>query len=201
MNLSFLEGLIIGFIYAAPVGPIGVLCIRRTLTQGLSSGLISGMGCATATSLYSSLIGLSMSSITQLLSAYQFWLRLLSSSFLCYLGSKIFLTKLINSTYSTKSRRYLTSYWSTFALVFTDPNFPFFLIALAKDFSFQSNYDNIKVFSLGVFWGEALWWLILCGVCRMLQSHLNPRILQWLNRLSGGAIFGFGLKTLWSLKF
>src|SRR4030067_706528 len=91
-HFSFLlRGLIIGFSIAAPVGPIGVLCIRRTLAKGKSSGLISGLGAATADAIYGSIAGFGLTFISNFLISQHVWLRLIGGGFLCYLGLKTFL--------------------------------------------------------------------------------------------------------------
>ena len=89
----FLRGIIIGFSIAAPVGPIGVLCIRRTLAEGKASGLISGLGAATADAIYGCVAGFGLTFISNLLIHQQMWLRLVGGAFLCYLGLKTFFTR------------------------------------------------------------------------------------------------------------
>src|SRR3954454_18295104 len=81
-----LKGLLIGFSIAAPVGPIGVLCIRRTLAQGRAAGLISGLGAATADAIYGCIAGFGLTFISGLLISQQGWLKLIGGAFLCYLG-------------------------------------------------------------------------------------------------------------------
>ncbi|MCA1718767.1 MAG: LysE family transporter [Actinobacteria bacterium] len=83
----FLEGMIIGFAIAAPVGPIGVLCIRRTLAEGRISGLVSGLGAATADAVYGSVAALGLTFITEFLVGGEAWLRLVGGVFLLFLGS------------------------------------------------------------------------------------------------------------------
>jgi len=87
----FLRGLIMGFSIAAPVGPIGVLCIRRTLADGRAAGLVSGLGAASADAIYGCIAGFGLTFIANFLVGQQFWLRLLGGIFLCYLGVKTFL--------------------------------------------------------------------------------------------------------------
>src|SRR5512141_118280 len=94
MDLSlFLRGLLIGFSIAAPVGPIGVLCIRRTLVQGRLAGLATGLGAATADAMYGCVAGFGLTFISGLLIDQQTWLRLFGGLFLCYLGIKTLLSK------------------------------------------------------------------------------------------------------------
>lgn len=88
-----LRGLLIGFSVAAPVGPIGVLCIRRTLAEGRAYGFVSGLGAATADAIYGSVAAFGLTLVSRLLISQQSWLRLVGGAFLCYLGVKTFLAR------------------------------------------------------------------------------------------------------------
>src|SRR4030066_1694169 len=88
--IYFYRGLVIGFSIAAPVGPIGVLCIKRTLSSGRVIGLLSGMGAATADALYGCIAAFGLTFISNFLIREQFILRLIGGAFLCYLGVKTF---------------------------------------------------------------------------------------------------------------
>ncbi len=89
----FGRGLLVGFSIAAPVGPIGVLCIRRTLTLGLLAGLLSGLGAATADAVYSAIAAYGLTAISGILVGQSFWFRLVGGIFLIYLGVQTFLAK------------------------------------------------------------------------------------------------------------
>ena len=89
----FTKGLIIGFSLAIPVGPIGLLLIRRTLTRGRMSGLISGIGAATADGIYGAIAGFGLTLLSNFLFKHSVVLRLMGGMFLCYLGGRIFLSK------------------------------------------------------------------------------------------------------------
>ena len=82
----FIKGFIIGISIAAPVGPIGILCIQRTLTGGKIYGLITGLGAATADAVYGSMAAFGLTFISNFLVQQQYWFRLLGGIFLCYLG-------------------------------------------------------------------------------------------------------------------
>lgn len=112
----FFRGLIIGFSIAAPVGPIALLCIRRTLTQGNLSGLISGLGAATADAVYGCVAGLGLTFISNLLISQQLWLRIIGGTFLCYLGIKIFVSQPAKQAAIAKSTSLVSDYASTFFL-------------------------------------------------------------------------------------
>ncbi len=196
-----LKGLIIGFSIAAPVGPIGVLCIRRTLSEGRVSGLVSGLGAATADAIYGSIAGFGLAFISNFLVGQQGWLRLIGGLFLCYLGLKTFLAKPVEQTALAKGIGLVGAYVSTFFLTLTNP---MTIISFAAIFTglglagTRGNYAAAGVLVLGVFIGSALWWLILSGGVGIFREKFNPHGLQWVNRISGAIITGFGLWALLS---
>lgn len=204
MDLSFfLRGLIIGFSIAAPVGPIGVLCIRRTLANGRASGLISGLGAATADAIYGSIAGFGLTFISSLLIRQQGWLRLVGGTFLCYLGLKTFFARPAEQPVLAKGNDLLSAYASTFFLTLTNP---MTILSFAAIFaglgvgSASGNYFSAGILVLGVFIGSALWWLILSSGVGMIWKKFNSLGLRWINRISGIIITAFGLFVLLSLK-
>jgi len=204
MDISFfLRGFIIGFSIAAPVGPIGVLCIRRTLAEGRAFGLVSGLGAATADAIYGSIAGFGLTFISTLLINQQRWLRLIGGAFLCYLGIKTFLTHPSKQGASPKGSGLLSAYVSTFFLTLTNP---ITILSFAAIFaglgvgSASRNYFSAGVLVLGVFIGSALWWLFLSSAVGLLGAKFNLHGLRWVNKISGLLIMAFGLIALMSLK-
>ncbi len=204
MNISFfLRGLIIGFSIAAPVGPIGLLCIRRTLAEGKASGLISGLGAATADAIYGSIAGFGLTFISNILIRQQGWLRLIGGLFLCFLGLKIFFASPAKQESSFKGNGLLGAYTSTFFLTLTNPMTILFFAGIFAGLGVGSrsgNYISSGILVLGVFVGSALWWLILSSVVGMISTKVEPRRLRWVNRISGVIITVFGLLALLSLR-
>jgi len=202
MDLTFLlRGLVIGFSIAAPVGPIGVLCIRQTLARGRLAGLVSGLGAATADAIYGCVAGLGLTFISNILINRQLWLHLAGGLFLCYLGIKFFLEKPSNRAALASGDSIVRIYASTFFLTLTNPMTILSFVAIFAGLGLASTAGNIMsagALILGVFAGSALWWLILsCGV-DMLRDKFDLRGLQWVNRISGSIITGFGLFALLS---
>jgi threonine/homoserine/homoserine lactone efflux protein len=202
MDVTFLlNGLIIGFSIAAPVGPIGVLCIRRALAEGRAFGLVSGLGAASADAIYGCIAGFGLSFISNFMINQQVWLHLVGSVFLCYLGLKTLLAKPAEQAAQVKGNGLVGAYASTFFLTLTNP---MTIISFAAIFaglglaSTSGNYVSAGVLVLGVFVGSALWWLLLSGGVGVFQEKFNPHGLRWVNRISGAIISGFGLFTLLS---
>jgi threonine/homoserine/homoserine lactone efflux protein len=203
MNAALLlRGLAIGFSIAAPVGPIGVLCIRRTLAQGRVHGLVSGLGAATADAVYGLVAGFGLTFVSDALVGQQFWLRLGGGLFLCYLGVRTFLAAPAEEAESARAVGLVGSYASTLVLTLTNPVTILSFAAVFAGLGLAGageEYGAALTLVLGVFGGSALWWLLLSAVAGWLRTRLTPRALRWVNRISGIVITGFGLVALSSL--
>ncbi|MBU1662878.1 MAG: LysE family translocator [Chloroflexi bacterium] len=199
---TFLLGLIIGISIAAPVGPIGVLCIRRTLTEGRLAGLVSGLGAASADAIYGVIAGFGLTFISGFLVEQQTWLRLLGGLFLCYLGVRTYLSRPSDKPAVARSHSLLGNYLSIFVLTLTNP---ITIISFAVIFAglglAESGGDYIfaTLMVLGVFTGSALWWLCLSLGVGLFRDKVAARWMQWINSISGGVVFGFGVLALVSL--
>src|SRR4051812_8188873 len=122
MNTApFLKGLLIGFSIAAPVGPIGVLCIQRTLSYGRLSGLLTGLGAATADGVYGAVAAFGLTVVSSFLTGQQFWFQLIGGAFLFYLGAKNFKATPATKAASKEHKGLLFDYISTVFLTLTNP--------------------------------------------------------------------------------
>lgn len=196
-----LKGMLLGFSIAAPVGPIGVLCIRRTLSNGRAAGLVSGLGAATADAIYGTIAAFGVTFISSLLISQQTWLRLIGGVFLCYLGVKSFLSVAADSTATLQAEGLGGAYLSTFLLTITNPLtiLSFAAVFAGLGLSAGGNYASATVLVLGVFLGSALWWFILSGGVSLFRSRFSTQGMRWVNRISGIIITTFGVIALASL--
>jgi len=189
-----------GLAIAAPVGPIGVLCIRRTLSNGRLVGFFSGLGAASADMSYGAVAAFGLTVIQNLLIGAQFWLHLLGGLFLIYLGLRTFFTKPVNNKITeSPGHGLLQSYLSTLGLTLTNPatiiSFTVIFAALRLDNSHGNNLSAILLV-LGVFLGSAAWWLTLSLLVGLVREKFTPGWMMWVNRFAGVIIFGFGLTAL-----
>lgn len=200
MTLDFLlKGFIIGFSVAAPVGPIGVLTIKRTLTEGRVAGFVTGMGAALADTVYGVVAGFGLTAISSFLFTQAFWLQLIGGLFLLYLGVKTIVSKPASKAATTNSKGLFNNFISTFFLTVTNPSTVFSFIAIFAGFGLgksQANYSYSMILVLGVFIGSAIWWLILSLVVGVLQTKITAERLIWINRLSGFILLSFGVIAL-----
>ncbi|MDX1995618.1 MAG: LysE family transporter [bacterium] len=199
-----LKGAILGFSIAAPVGPIGVLCIRRTLTEGRLYGLVTGLGAASADAFYGFIAAFGLTFISTLLVNLSPILSLAGGLFLVYLGIKTFRARPAEDAASTDSRRGLIgAFGSTLFLTLTNPltilSFVGFFAGAGIASSVDGRYGLAAAMVLGVFVGSAAWWLLLSGGVSLLRRRFNTRWLVWVNRFSGVIVTVFGLLALASL--
>ena len=198
------SGLIIGFSIAAPVGPIGVLCIRRTLANGRLNGLVSGFGAATADAVYGCIAAFGLTFVSNLLIHYQLWLRLIGGVFLCLLGIKTIISKPSEKAFTEKGKGLVGAYGSTFLLTLTNP---LTILSFAAVFaglgvgSAYADYGSAALLVFSVFAGSALWWLILSAVVSLARAKVTANVMKWINRISGAVILAFGVFALVSIAF
>lgn len=190
--LIFLQGFILGLSIAAPVGPIAILCIQRSLTQGQLIGFVSGLGAATADAAYGTVAALGITAVTHFLIQYQVGFRLVGGLFLGYLGSKIYLSSPPETVAVEENPTQLkNAYFSTFFLTLSNPMTIVSFAAIFAGFNVgmagQASMTAVW-FILGVFMGSATWWFMLSGSVRFFRHRLNPKGLTGINRVSGGII-------------
>ena len=199
----FLRGLAIGFGIAAPVGPIGVLCIRRTLADGRAVGFAAGLGAATADALYGAVAAFGLTLVSGALVGQRLWLQAVGGTFLCYLGVRTWMSAPASPTDTSGQGRDLLSAWaSTFALTLTNPTTILSFVAIFAGLGLAAGaggYRPAVLMVLGVFLGSAFWWLLLSTGVGFFRSALTRRGLRWINRLAGTIIAAFGIGALASL--
>src|SRR5512136_669300 len=197
-----LKGLMIGFSIAAPVGPIGVLCIRRTLAEGRAYGFVSGLGAATADGFYGTVAALGLTLVSAFLIDQANWLRLIGGAYLCYLGVKTFRSPPAERAAEARGRGLLGAFSSTLVLTLTNPLTIFAFAAIFAGVGAEAAAGNtLGALSvvLGVFLGSSIWWFILVALTSLFRSRLTTGGLVWVNRVSGLLILGFGVVILYSL--
>jgi threonine/homoserine/homoserine lactone efflux protein len=194
-----LKGLIIGISIAAPVGPIGVLCIRRSLKDGMRMGFIAGLGAATADAAYGAVAGFGLTAISGFLIRQRFWIGFFGGGYLCYLGVRAFLSRPAAESAPEKRDSALAVYGSTLLLTLANPAtiLSFAVVFAAIGFGASIDYPAAASLVLGVFLGSALWWFILSGGLGLVRHRVNTSWMITVNRVSGAALFAFGLYALW----
>ncbi|MBO9539444.1 LysE family transporter [bacterium] len=200
---SFLKGAVIGLSVAAPVGPIGLLCIRRTLTQGRRVGFVSGLGATGADTLYGLVAALGLSSVSGWLLGMRPWLHLLGALFLIVLGWRTLQSSPATKAATLAQEQYMGAFATTFLLTISNPMtiLSFAAVFAGMGLGSMSERGAGLLLVAGVCVGSALWWLLLSVGVGMLAERLDMKILRWTNRLSGLIILSLGLLALVTLRF
>lgn len=185
---NLIEGISIGFLASIPLGPIGVLCIQRTVNKGRMSGFVSGLGAASSDLIYAIIAGFSIGFITQFVEEQKVLIAILGALFLIGLGLKIFFTDPAKQFKTTPQKRSLNlwqDYISTFFLTVTNP-FALFLFMMA--FSIvggeRTFYMQLLMLS-GVFLGAGSWWAVLTQLVGLFRKKLTIKRLYYFNKTAG----------------
>ena len=189
-----LRGLAAGFIIAAPVGPVNVLCIQRTLEKGWKPGIVSGLGAAFADSLYGGVAGLSISIIIQFLIQEEFWLRLIGGILLMLIGA-VYYFKPPPSIEAAKNGSAHSDFASAFLLTIANPTtvLSFLTVLATLGLGRHRPLWETSLLIAGIFCGAMTWWLILTGGTNLLRGKITDRTMAWMNHVAGIAIGAFGL--------
>jgi threonine/homoserine/homoserine lactone efflux protein len=200
-----LKGMLVGMIIAIPVGPVGVLCIRRTILHGRLPGFLSGMGAATADAMFGIIAGFGLTVISDWLFDYQDWLRVAGAAFLLYIGISAFFHDPLNRTQSQRDPESLVAdFASTFALTITNPITILAFLAIFAGIGFaggQATLGSAAILVLGVWFGSLIWWAGLVTCAGLLRLSFRHDHLVWINRGSGGILVLSGVGLLGSLLF
>jgi threonine/homoserine/homoserine lactone efflux protein len=194
-----LRGFVLGFTIAAAVGPISLLCIRRTLAEGRLVGLVSGMGVATADATYGAIAAFGLTAITDLLVDWRRLLGLVGGLFLLWLAWRTVRSVPGEAARAAKGeRRGLPgAYLSTLGLTLTNPMTILSFAALFVGLGVTGgDAAGATLLTLGVFAGSAAWWLVLVTVVGAVRSRLTTTGMRRINLASGALIGAFALVAL-----
>jgi len=193
-----IRGLAAGLIIAAPVGPVNLLCIRRTLEKGWRSGMVSGLGVALADTMYGAIAAFGISLVIQFLVSEESWIRLIGGIFLMGIGV-VYYRKPPRSLKAEEDGSSANSdFASAFLLNATNPTtvLSFLAVLATLGVGRQSSLWQTLILVPGIFCGSMIWWTILACTATRLRGRINDRTLGWMNHLAGIAIGFFGLANV-----
>ena len=187
--IFLLKGIAVGIVIAVPVGPVGVMCVRRTIFEGKRAGFVSGLGAATADALFGLIAAFGLTFVSDWLIGYHQWLRIAGGFYLLYVGGSALLAKLeARQSSEPNAESVLRQFLSTFALTLTNP---ITILAFLGIFSAlglsgaDATFARAAMMVLGVWLGSLLWWLALTFGLGSLFHSFEARHLKWINHASG----------------
>lgn len=195
-----LKGVTIGFSIAAPVGPIGLLCIRRAVADGARAGFICGLGAASADAAYALVGGFAMTAVARWLVAERSWFGLLGGLFLIFLGVRTITARSADQGADCPRGAHsaLSDYSSTLLLTLANPMtiMSFAAVFAGLGVAQAADYSDAALLVGGVFAGSALWWLLLGAIAARARRHVSAAMMRAINRVCGAIIAAFGCYAL-----
>ncbi len=193
-----IRGLAAGLIIAAPVGPVNLLCIRRTLEKGWKSGMVSGLGAALADTLYGAIAGFSITVVIQLLIREEFWIRLVGGILLMVIGVVYYRMPSRSLEAGPDVSSVNSDFVSAFLLNVTNPTtvLSFLAVLATLGIGRQRPLWQTSLLVAGIFCGSMIWWAILVSAANRLRGRITDRTMRWMNHVAAMAIGGFGLANV-----
>lgn len=203
-----INGFLFGLVLAAPVGPVGVLCVQRTLSEGRMHGLLSGLGAAFGDAIYGAVAAFGISAIQLWISDHQAGLRTIGGLVLLILAAKTLFVRSRRAAQSKVGKVHteslLQDFISTFLLAITNPitmlTFAGLFVTLGVTEAGDS-VDNAALLVTGVFAGSALWWFALASTANLAKPYLDGSYQKWVTRISAAILIGFGVYALVTAQF
>jgi threonine/homoserine/homoserine lactone efflux protein len=208
MNFKLLwEGFMIGIAVSVPLGPLGMLCIKRTVNKNWKSGFLSGLGIAASDALYAIIAGFSLTIIINFISSYEIYFKILGASMVILFGLYIFLSNPAKEIqkFKQKGTSYIQDFLTAFLLTASNPLSVFVFIAIFTSYSLVLQLSQLFEALLvvgGIFGGGAFWWFSLTGLAYLFKHKLTINTLWWANKIIGLSVIliAVGLFVLLSLK-
>ncbi|MBN1253558.1 MAG: LysE family translocator [Bacteroidales bacterium] len=200
-----IKGIIVGISVSAPLGPLGILAIQRTINKGFISGFISGWGAAFADIIYAAIAGFGISIIANFLDSHQLIIRIVGGILVAIVGVKIFYTNPVRQIRKQRAQKntFISDFISSFLITITNPLTVIFFGAVFAGLGLdKDNSGNAMVYTLlGIFLGALLWWVGLTLLVNIFRNKIRLRNLWWINKITGSIIAVFGIIIVGSIFF
>lgn len=201
------KGIIVGLSASIPLGPIGVICIQRTLNKGRRSGFISGLGAAVADGLYAFIAGFGVKIVMDSINEYQIFIRSIGGVFLLFMSYKLYVTNpgvQLRKQLKKKRSGLLGDFFSVFALTISNPITLFFFAVVFAGFNVVDKTSDLIVVILlliGVLLGAVLWWFTLTSIVNKFRGKFKLRRMLYINRVAAILIALFAISIIVSIFF
>lgn len=202
----FWKGFFVGLMVTIPLGPIGVLCVQRTLNKGRLSGFISGLGAAMADTIFAIIAGFGIKFIISFIKSQQLYFQIFGGIVVIFLGIHIFYTNPVRQLRLQRLNRNKLSqdFLSVFLLTITNPMAVLFFIAMFAGINIsETDHTFIKMMSLviGVSAGAASWWFLLSSFVSFWRHRFRLKNIWWMNKVAGVIVFFIGILAILSIWF
>jgi len=189
MDLSlFFKGFLVGVIISAPIGPVGALCIQRTMNNGRLSGILSGVGAAVGDSIFAVAAVFGLTYISGILDEKEAWFRIVGGIILLYFGLRVYLSKPRNCSEENIGVNHFGTFGSAFLLTISNPLVILSIIAVFAVLGIvnpSASYYSTGLLILGVFSGAMFLWTITCHILSNYRNRIGERGVLLVNKITG----------------
>ena len=198
----FIKGILMGLLVSAPLGPVGVVCIQRTINRGVKSGFISGLGAAAADTVYAIIAVLGLGFVITFIKEEKYWIQLVGALIIILFAIKIFYTNPAVEIRNKRNKKNkpLEEFISVFFVTLSNPGVFFAFIAFFAWFNVvgeeNAGYFSALVLIGGIFTGALSWWYILSAVINKYRKRIRLKNIWWLNKIMGIIVFICGVIAL-----
>jgi threonine/homoserine/homoserine lactone efflux protein len=205
----FYTGMIIGVLVSSPMGPVGMLCIQRTLAKGRWSGFVSSAGAALSDLIYAAVTSLFLGLIVNFVEAHQRPLQIFGSIVIAVFGCYIFRNNPVKSLQRNQDQKQslIQDFVTAFLLTFSNVLIIFLFIGLYTRFGFVLPEHTVRVTVaglMGIFAGAMMWWFLITFIVSLFRRWFNIRGLRVMNRIVGSVIFLLAvlglISSIWLIK-
>lgn len=196
-----LKGILVGLLASIPLGPIGVICIQRTINKGRLSGFLSGVGAATADTIFATIAGFSLTFIINFIEEKQRIIEIIGGIVIIILGFKTFYTNPASQLrrHKKKQNKLIEDFISVLLLTITNPFAIFLFVGMFAALGIAYNGENMLlslVTLAGVFLGATSWWFTLSSLVNLFRKRFRLKQLWWINKIAGAVIFTLGVLAI-----
>jgi threonine/homoserine/homoserine lactone efflux protein len=199
-----ISGVVMGLIAAVPIGPVNLICIRRTFAFGPLNGFMSGLGAAMGDGIFAAVMGFGLTWIAQLIEGYATVIELIGGAMMVYMGYRTFISPPLPRGAEEKAdgerTNLLRAMVSTFALTITNPvtllSFGVMFASLGGLAGGAGSFNDASFVVGGVVGGSAGWWLALTTLIGLFHARIDERAMRTINRVCGVLVMGCGLVVL-----
>jgi threonine/homoserine/homoserine lactone efflux protein len=201
-----LKGISMGLVVSVPLGPVGIMCIQRTINRGMKSGMVTGVGAASADTLYAIIAGLGIGYIVNFIKQEKYWIQLVGAALFMIIAFRIFYANPAVEIRNQRNKRNkpLEDFLSSFIVTLSNPAVFFVFIAMFAGFNLvdeKTDYFSALLLIGGIFGGALGWWYLLSSTITRHRSKIRLKNIWWLNKIMGAIIFACGLLALYKLFF
>lgn len=197
MLIALLKGFIVGMGASIPLGPLGVLCVQKTLSKGRNSGFITGMGASISDTIYAAISLLGLAFIYDFIQLHKNWVLAIGGIIIVLIGLKIYLTNPIKQIrQKSKKSKHVEDFIEAFIMTITNPGAIFLILGLLATvgINIKSGTTDVNIVPIlwGVFLGSVTWWYILSTSINVFRNKFRLKQLIMINKISGIIIVALG---------